>query len=589
MTKGWKRSCYCGQVRVSDVGREVTLMGWVARRRDHGGLIFVDLRDREGVVQVVFNPEVSEEAHRLAHDLRAEYVIAVRGEVSRRPPGTENPKIPTGDVEVLVKELSILNESRTPPFAVEDHVEVGEQVRLRYRYLDLRRPRMQQNLLMRHRAAQIIRNHLSRRGFVEVETPFLTRSTPEGARDFLVPSRLTPGTFYALPQSPQLFKQLLMVAGFDRYFQIVRCFRDEDLRADRQPEFTQVDLEMSFVSEEDVREVVEGLLQELLGELLGVQIQRPFPRLSYEEALERFGTDKPDLRFGMELKDVSDLVTGSSFRVFSEAVAEGGVVKGLVLSGGAELSRKEVDGLVDLAISLGAKGLAWARVASDGWQSPIAKFFPRELQQRIAERMEADEGDLLLFVADSREVALDVLGRLRLDLAQSRGLIPSGEFRFLWVEDFPLLEYSDEEKRYVAVHHPFTSPREEDIPKLESSPLEVKARAYDIVLNGHEIGGGSIRNHRLDLQRRIFRLLDISEDEAREKFGFLLEALQYGAPPHGGIALGFDRLMMILCGEETIREVIPFPKTQRGTCLLTGAPSEVDPKQLKELHLKLDL
>lgn len=552
-------------------------------------MIFVDLRDREGIVQVVFNPEVSESTHLKAHQLKNEYVVAVRGRVARRPPGTENPKIPTGEVEVLAEELEILNESRTPPFPVEDHIEVGEQVRLRYRFIDLRRPSMQRNVLMRHRAAQVIRRYLSSQGFVEVETPFLTRSTPEGARDFLVPCRLNPGTFYALPQSPQLFKQLLMVAGLDRYFQIVRCFRDEDLRADRQPEFTQVDLEMSFVTEEEVQECVEGLLQEVFRELLGLELKRPFPRLSYSEALSRFGTDKPDLRFEMELREVTDLAEASQFGVFREVVKEGGIVKGLVLQGRGDLSRREVDGLVDLAIALGAKGLAWARVQEGAWSSPIAKFFPEELQRRITERMAAQPGDLLLFVADQEGVVNEVLGRLRLELAQRFDLIPQGLWSLVWITDFPLLSWSEEEKRFVAVHHPFTAPREEDLEGLDRDPLSVRARAYDLVLNGHEIGGGSIRNHRLDLQRKIFRLLGLSEDEVRVKFGFLLEALQYGAPPHGGIALGFDRLMMILCGRETIREVIPFPKTQRGTCPLTGAPSEVEPGQLKELHLKLDL
>ena len=589
MGSNWKRTHYCGKVRTEDVGREVVLMGWVGRRRDHGGLIFVDLRDREGIIQVVFNPEVSESTHLKAHQLKNEYVVAVRGRVARRPPGTENPKIPTGEVEVLAEELEILNESRTPPFPVEDHIEVGEQVRLRYRFIDLRRPSMQRNVLMRHRAAQVIRRYLSSQGFVEVETPFLTRSTPEGARDFLVPCRLNPGTFYALPQSPQLFKQLLMVAGLDRYFQIVRCFRDEDLRADRQPEFTQVDLEMSFVTEEEVQECVEGLLQEVFRELLGLELKRPFPRLNYSEALSRFGTDKPDLRFEMELREVTDLAEASQFGVFREVVKEGGIVKGLVLQGRGDLSRREVDGLVDLAIALGAKGLAWARVQEGAWSSPIAKFFPEELQRRITERMAAQPGDLLLFVADQEGVVNEVLGRLRLELAQRFDLIPQGLWSLVWITDFPLLSWSEEEKRFVAVHHPFTAPRKEDLEGLDRDPLLVRARAYDLVLNGHEIGGGSIRNHRLDLQRKIFQLLGLSEDEVRVKFGFLLEALQYGAPPHGGIALGFDRLMMILCGRETIREVIPFPKTQRGTCPLTGAPSEVEPGQLKELHLKLDL
>ncbi len=584
-----RRSCYCGELRTEDVGREVILMGWVQSLRDHGGVIFVDLRDREGVVQVVFNPEISEEAHRLAEELGDEYVIAVRGRVQRRPPGTENPRIPTGQVEVLATELKVLNRSRPPVFPIEDRLEVSELVRLRYRYLDLRRPSMFRNMRMRHEAAQIIRRYLSSLGFLEVETPFLTKSTPEGARDFLVPSRLSPGTFYALPQSPQLFKQILMVAGIDRYFQIVKCFRDEDLRADRQPEFTQVDLEMSFVTEEDVQEVIEGLMVELFEELLGKTPHTPFPRIPYQEALERFGTDKPDLRFGMELKDLGDLVRESSFEVFLKELEGGGVVKGLVVEGGAGFSRKELDELVREAMELGAKGLAWVRITQDGWQGPPSKYFPEGLKERIMERTGARTGDLLLFVADRKQKACEILGELRLKLGRRLGLIPEGGYQFAWIVDFPLLEFDETEGRYVAIHHPFTSPKEEDVERLEEDPLSVRARAYDIILNGHEIGGGSIRNHRPELQKRIFRLIGFSEREAHERFGFLLEALQYGAPPHGGIALGFDRLMMILCGSDTIREVIPFPKTQKGTCPLTGAPSEVEPRQLKELHLKLGL
>lgn len=583
-----KRSLYCGQVRPEHVGEEVVLMGWVQSLRDHGGVIFADLRDREGVVQVVFNPEVSPEAHALAQEMGDEYVIAVRGTVRRRPPGTENPKIATGEVEVLAQEARILNPSLPPVFPIEDRIETNELLRLKYRYLDLRRPSMYRNLKMRHEAAQIIRRYLCEQGFLEVETPFLTKSTPEGARDFLVPSRLNPGTFYALPQSPQLFKQILMVAGIDRYFQIVRCFRDEDLRADRQPEFTQVDLEMSFVQEEDVQEVIEGLLAELFRHFLGVEPPRPFPRIPYREAMDRYGTDKPDLRFGMELKDVSDAVRGSEFRVFLEVLGRGGVVKALVLPGGSRLSRKELDDLVKEAMDLGAKGLLWLRVADGGLEGPGAKAF-QGIREAILERTEAKPGDLLLMVGDRWEVACGVLGELRGRLARRFGLIPEGKYAFAWVVDFPLLEYDEVEGRYVAIHHPFTSPREEDLERLEADPLSVRARAYDIVLNGHEIGGGSIRNHRLEVQERIFRLIGFPPEEAQARFGFLLEALRYGAPPHGGIALGFDRLMMILCGEETIREVIPFPKTQKGTCPLTGAPAPVEPSQLRELRIKLDL
>lgn len=587
--KMWKRSCYCGQIRVEDIGKEVVLMGWVSSIRDHGGVRFVDLRDREGVVQVVFSPQVSKEAHGLAGELGDEYVIAVRGLVQKRPPGTENPRIPTGEIEVLALELMVLNESLPPVFPIEDHIEVNEYTRLKYRYLDLRRPSMVKKIKLRHQALQLVRNYLTALGFLEVETPFLTRSTPEGARDFLVPSRLNPGTFYALPQSPQLFKQILMIAGIDRYFQVVRCFRDEDLRADRQPEFTQVDLEMSFVSEQEVQEVVEGLLWKLFKELLSVEIPTPFPRLPYEEALERFGTDKPDMRFGMELVDLSELFIGCPFRVFSEELERGGVVKSINVKGGGTLSRKELEELTKEALDLGAKGLAWVRLSEDGWHGPISKFLTEGLKGKLQEKTNAQVGDLLLFVSDQREKAREVLGELRLRLAKKLGLVKGDQLRFVWVVDFPLLEYDEDERRFVAVHHPFTSPREEDLQKLDTDPLSVKARAYDIVLNGHEIGGGSIRNHRLKVQEKLFELLGFSQEEAYNRFGFLLEALRYGAPPHGGIALGFDRLMMIISGEETIREVIPFPKTQKGQCPLTGAPAQVEPKQLKELMLKVEI
>lgn len=585
----WKRSCYCGQIGTEDVGKEVVLMGWVSSIRDHGGLRFVDLRDREGVVQVVFSPQASKEAHGLAGELGDEYVIAVKGLVQRRPPGTENPKIPTGEVEVLAFELKILNESLSPVFPIEDHIEVNEYTRLKYRYLDLRRPSMVKKVKLRHQALQLVRNYLSALGFLEVETPFLTRSTPEGARDFLVPSRLNPGTFYALPQSPQLFKQILMIAGIDRYFQVVRCFRDEDLRADRQPEFTQIDLEMSFVSEQDVQEVIEGLLWKLFKELLSVEIPTPFPRLSYQEALERFGTDKPDMRFGMELVDLSELFKGSTFRAFSEELERGGAVKCINVKGGGNLSRREIEELTRDAMDLGAKGLAWMRLNEDGWQGPVCKFLPEGLKEKLQEKTEAQVGDLLLFVSDQRQKACEVLGELRLRLAKKLGLTKGDQLRFVWIVDFPLLEYDEDERRFVAVHHPFTSPKDEDIEKLETDPLSVKARAYDIVLNGHEIGGGSIRNHLLEVQEKLFKLLGFSQQEAYERFGFLLEALKYGAPPHGGIALGFDRLLMLICGDETIREVIPFPKTQKGQCPLTGAPTQVEPTQLKELMLKVEV
>ncbi|MBW2038843.1 MAG: aspartate--tRNA ligase [Deltaproteobacteria bacterium] len=585
----WRRTHNCGELRRKDAGAQVVLMGWVQRRRDHGGLIFVDLRDRYGVVQVVFNPDINPQTHTKAHSVRSEYVIAVQGKVALRPQGTANPRLATGEIEVVTHGLKILNESKTPPFPIEDEAEVAENVRLRYRYLDLRRQRLQENLILRQRAAKVVRDYLSSQGFLEIETPFLTRSTPEGARDYLVPSRLNPGSFYALPQSPQLFKQLLMISGFDRYFQIVKCFRDEDLRADRQPEFTQIDVEVSFVDAEDVQECIEGMLEVLFREILGVELKRPFPRMSYQEAISRYGLDRPDIRFGMELVEITDVASRSNFQVFTQAIEGGGIVKGINLKGGGERSRKEIDELVEVTKVYGAGGLAWVKVEPEGWVSPIVKFFQPEDIQEMNARMGGGPGDLLLFVADRAKVVNEALGHLRLHLARERGLMEEGTYQFVWIVDFPLLEYDEGEGRYTAVHHPFTAPKDEDVAQLKDAPLEVRAKAYDIVLNGAEIGGGSIRNHRGDIQRLIFEILGIGPKEAEAKFGFLLEALDYGSPPHGGIALGFDRLVMLLCGAETIREVIPFPKTQRATCLLTDAPANIDPQQLKELHLKVEI
>jgi len=582
-----RRTHGCCELSAEDVGREVVLAGWVLRRRDHGGVIFVDLRDREGITQVVFNPEVDQDIHTRAHAIRNEYVIGVRGTVERRPEGMVNPNLKTGEIEIIVTEFKLLNSAQTPPFVIEDGVDVSETVRLTHRHLDLRRPKIQRNIITRHRAAAAIRDYLNANGFLDLETPFLTRSTPEGARDYLVPSRVNPGQFYALPQSPQLFKQLYMISGFDRYYQIVRCFRDEDLRADRQPEFTQVDVEMSFVGEEDIMALTEAMMAAVFKAVLDRDIARPFPRLTYAEAVGRYGLDKPDTRFGLELAEVSDVVAGSEFKVFARAVEKGGIVKALNAKGCIDFSRKEIDDLIDFVAVYRAKGMAWIKVHEDKWQSPIAKFFNDGEKKALAERIAMEAGDLVFFVADQADIVNDALGYLRNHLAERLKLVDRSEFNFTWVTRFPMFEFDPAENRYQALHHPFTAPLEADVDQLESNPLAVDSRAYDLVLNGFEIGGGSIRIHQRRLQERIFRALGMDRDVYEEKFGFLLEALDSGAPPHGGIAFGFDRLVMLLCGETSIRDVIAFPKTQKAACLLTGAPSGTSKRQLDELHLRL--
>jgi aspartyl-tRNA synthetase len=585
---GWKRTHDCGGLRLEDVGQTVLLMGWVNSRRDLGNLIFIDLRDREGITQIVFDPQVSEESHGRAHVLRNEWVLAVKGTVTPRLEGQENPSLPTGAVEVKVEDLKILNRTETPPYQVDGMVDASETLRLKYRYLELRRQRIFQNFHKRHLIASCIRAYLNGNAFIEVETPFLAKSTPEGARDYLIPSRVNKGQFYALPQSPQLFKQLLMVAGFDRYYQIVRCFRDEDLRADRQPEFTQVDLEMSFTDEEGVMGVIEGMMREVFQKVLGKALDTAFPRLDYQEVMDRFGIDKPDIRFGLELRDISDLVRGSDFRAFNEVVGKGGVVKAInVQQGASAFSRKILDELSQRVTEWGAKGLATIKITDEGWQSSLKKFFKDKEKAAIHKRLDARPGDLLLMVADTSAVANESLGHLRLEVARRMNLMKEDEYALLWVTKFPLLEYNDAEKRLEAVHHPFTAPMDEDLHLLDQAPEKMRARSYDLVLNGAEIGGGSVRIHDLSMQEKMFEVLGISREEAELKFGFFLEALRYGAPPHAGIALGFDRLVAIMTGVESIREVIAFPKTQRATCPLTDAPSPVDARQLHELGITL--
>jgi len=594
------RSHYCGELTEKNIGDKVTLVGWTNKWRDHGGVVFIDIRDRTGISQIVFSPELDADLHQAAHKIRNEFVLQIEGDVRQRPDGTVNTSIPTGQIEIVVKKLTVLNESLPLPFMVEDDTDASESLRYRYRYLDLRRPVILKNILIRHKASRAFREYLDAEGFIEIETPVLTKSTPEGARDYLVPSRTNPGQFFALPQSPQIFKQILMVSGMEKYYQIVRCFRDEDLRADRQPEFTQVDLEMSFVKREDVMAVIEGVIKKVFTDAIGVELTDPFQRLTYHEAMDKYGCDKPDLRFGLELKDVSDIIKDSSFKVFLDTVSKGGIVKGLKAKGLAGYSRKELDDLTKDVQGYGAKGLAWMKV-KEKIESPIAKFFPEEVLKSLVERFEAVEGDLLLFVADKRDVANACLSRLRNEMGKRLDLIKKGDYKLVWITDFPLFEWNADEKRYEAMHHPFTSPMEEDMEKYQSMDISealrtpdseistLRAQAYDIVLNGYEIGGGSIRIHKKKIQDRMFQLLNISAEEANEKFGFLLEALEYGAPPHGGIALGLDRLVMILANAKSIRDVIAFPKTQKAACPLSNAPSSVDEKQLQELSIKLDI
>ena len=584
---GVKRTHTCGELTAADKGKEVVLCGWASTVRDHGGLLFVDLRDRYGRTQVVFNPDVDAALHERAKVLRSEFVISVRGTVAARPEGMANLNLATGKIEVHAADMDLLNRSETPPFEIDTTDPISPDVRLKYRYLDLRRRGMQRNLVLRHRLTQCIRRYFDEQGFLDIETPMLTKSTPEGARDYLVPSRVSPGHFFALPQSPQLFKQILMVSGYDRYYQIVRCFRDEDLRADRQPEFTQLDVEMSFVEQDQIISLIEGMMALVFRGLLDREIELPFPRLSYAEAMAKYGTDRPDLRYGMEISDITDLARESEFKVFRGTAEAGGEVRGFCVPGGSKLPRRGLDGLTEFVREYGAKGLAWFRVEADQLNSPIAKFFSAEQQAAMRERLSANAGDLLFFVADQSKVVSTALSELRQEVARRLDLIPKDAFRLCWVLDFPLLEYNDEEKRYESLHHPFTSPRDEDISALEERPLEVRAKAHDIILNGVELGGGSIRIHTPELQQRVFRLLNISEADAEKKFGFLLDALKYGAPPHGGIALGLDRLAMLLLGLDTIRDVIAFPKTQRATCLMTQAPTEVDARQLRELGIRL--
>ncbi|MBQ9763378.1 MAG: aspartate--tRNA ligase [Phascolarctobacterium sp.] len=585
-----KRSHNCGELGKDFAGQQVVLCGWVAKRRDHGGLIFVDLRDRSGIVQVVADPDTAGASFKVAEDIRNEYVIKVSGKVTLRNEATVNGNIATGAIEVMAEEIEVLNAAKTPPFYIQDNIDTDENLRLKYRYLDLRRPEMQRNIILRHKVTKLMRDYLDTRNFLEIETPMLTKSTPEGARDYLVPSRVNPGKFYALPQSPQIFKQLLMVSGMERYFQIARCFRDEDLRADRQPEFTQLDMEMSFMEMDEILELMEGLIAYIFEGALGKKIQTPFQRLTWDEAMDCYGSDKPDLRFGMELINMVDAVKDSNFKVFNQVIENGGVVKAINVKGYANIPRRECDSLVDFVGIYGAKGLAWMQIQEDGSvKSPIAKFFSEEQLANILATAQAEAGDLVMFIADKPAVVAQALGALRIEMAKRRNLIDPDALAFAWVVDFPMFEYDEEEKRYVAMHHPFTSPRDEDLPLLATDPGKVYAKAYDMVLNGTEIGGGSIRIHRRDVQKQIFSAIGLTDEQAQEKFGFMMNAFEYGAPPHGGLAFGLDRLIMIMAQRDSIRDVIAFPKTQSAACVMTQAPNDVDDKQLRELHIKTSM
>jgi len=586
--KGFRRSAYCGTLRAENIGQEVSVCGWVQRRRDLGGLVFITVRDRSGIIQCTFDEAYDKELFDKASTLRSEYVVAIRGKVRSRGEGAVNKSMPTGEVEVLADELRILSEAETPPFEIVDGLNANDAIRLKYRYLDLRRPEMQKNIELRHRAAQLTRNFFASEGFYEIETPMLTKSTPEGARDYLVPSRVHPGEFYALPQSPQQYKQILMMAGFDRYMQIVRCFRDEDLRADRQPEFTQIDLEMSFVDIDDIISVNERFIKKLFSEILGVNVEIPFKRIPYKEAMERFGSDKPDLRFGFEIKNITDIAAGCSFKVFSSACEEGGSVRLIKVDGGATMTRKEIDSLAEFVKTYRAKGLAWLKIQDGAVSSSFAKFLTEDETNAIISKSEMKDGDILFVVADGNdETVLTALGALRVEVARRMGLLRKDDYKFLWVTEFPLLEYSEEEGRYTAKHHPFTAPMDEDIGLFFSEPEKCRSKAYDIVLNGTELGGGSIRIYTKEMQTRMFEILGFSEEDAQARFGHLLNAFKYGTPPHGGLAFGFDRLIMLMTGSESLRDVIPFPKVQNASEPMTECPSPVEPKQLEELGISI--